>query len=221
MIDFPLATSSEVFYSRTSAMNAQPDGSGAIRASYDGGKQTLSASPSPVSIALRQELPLHMQFSLQSLCSPVRPLSMLMRNGVVTNTSLPHHPHRARKVSLPGKKSATAQEARTPTPPRTTTHRVLSEKETFMLFLSILWKILEESGDTMLLARTKALVADFSYRHQLGDPTVVTLHECVERRLRSAVGELYWTRFRQAFEDHCTRNGLIVWNPDLALQPSL
>jgi hypothetical protein len=60
------------------------------------------------------------------------------------------------------------------------------------LFVKILFKCLEDSGDKLLRLQAKALISETRRRNTMGDPTCFSFIDAVELRLRELVGSFYW-----------------------------
>ena len=68
------------------------------------------------------------------------------------------------------------------------------ERENFLLFVKILFKILEEAREPETRARAQRIVLECRRRSQLGDPNFIPLMEATQQRLRLFVGEHKWQR---------------------------
>ena len=68
------------------------------------------------------------------------------------------------------------------------------ERENFLLFVKILFKILEEAREPETRARAQRIVLECRRRSQLGDPNFIPLMEATQQRLRLFVGENKWQR---------------------------
>ena len=71
---------------------------------------------------------------------------------------------------------------------------IVQERENFLLFVKILFKILEEAREPETRARAQRIVLECRRRSQQGDPNFIPLMEATERRLRLFVGENKWQR---------------------------
>jgi hypothetical protein len=71
---------------------------------------------------------------------------------------------------------------------------VVQERENFLLFIKILFKILEDAHEPDVKSKAQRIVMDCKRRSQQGDPNFSPLMDALERRLRGFVGELKWRR---------------------------
>lgn len=72
--------------------------------------------------------------------------------------------------------------------------KLLDQRTRFTLFLKILLKRLESSGEKDLVQQAKLIVSICNRRHKIGDPKFESLVESMESALRSLVGEQHWIR---------------------------
>lgn len=115
---------------------------------------------------------------------------------VDTTQSVHSNHHLCRKVSELEEPCAAAMTAAF----RTTTLEVEEEpksvirieRETFLLFVKILFKVLED--DPPVRTRAERIVVQCRRRSQMGDPAFLPLMSAVERHLRALVGEATWRR---------------------------
>ena len=70
------------------------------------------------------------------------------------------------------------------------------QKRQFLLFVKILFKILDQNHDVSAEKRqaARAIVADCTRRNRLGDPACTPLMAAVDARLRQHLGEQHWRR---------------------------
>eukprot|EP00980_Cylindrotheca_fusiformis_P031029 scaffold25729_cov137-Cylindrotheca_fusiformis.AAC.6 len=68
------------------------------------------------------------------------------------------------------------------------------EKQTFLLFVKILFKLLEEKQGNEFANKARRVVMECRRRNQQKDPKFCPLMEALERRLRLFVGEPTWKR---------------------------
>lgn len=68
------------------------------------------------------------------------------------------------------------------------------ERENFLLFCKILFKILDEANEPQTRQRAKRIVLECRQRNQQGDPNFHPLMDAIEPRLRNFVGETSWKR---------------------------
>ena len=71
---------------------------------------------------------------------------------------------------------------------------VIQERENFLLFIKILFKILEDAQEPEVKSKAQRIVMDCKRRSQQGDPNFSPLMDALERRLRGFVGEQKWRR---------------------------
>jgi hypothetical protein len=70
----------------------------------------------------------------------------------------------------------------------------VQERENFLFFIKILFKILDDAHEPLTRQRAKRIVLECRRKNQLGDPHFHPLMDAVERRLRRFVGEPTWRR---------------------------
>lgn len=88
---------------------------------------------------------------------------------------------------------------------------VPSEKAKFLVFVKILLRCLEISGNTKLKSLVKDTVFECTRRHRAkleGFSTDDELLEETKRRLRRLVGELYWVQAKRHTDQFCQRRSL-------------
>lgn len=68
------------------------------------------------------------------------------------------------------------------------------EKQTFLLFVKILFKLLQEKQGNDFVTKARRVVMECRRRSQQNDPEFSPLMEALERRLRLFVGEAIWKR---------------------------
>lgn len=69
-----------------------------------------------------------------------------------------------------------------------------AQRTRFLVFMKILFKVLEQANDYELRNQAKSIVAECTRRNRLGDPGFVPLIGAVDKRLRRLVGESRWKR---------------------------
>lgn len=83
------------------------------------------------------------------------------------------------------------------------------ERENFLLFIKILFKVLEEDNDPPARTRAQRIVMECRRRNQQGDPNFTPLMVGVERHLRTFVGEAKWRRSHLLLHHYVvTRRGI-------------
>lgn len=83
------------------------------------------------------------------------------------------------------------------------------ERENFLLFIKILFKVLEEDNDALVRSRAQRIVMDCRRRNQQGDPNYTPLMDGIERHLRVFVGEAKWRRSHLLLHHYIsTRRGM-------------
>jgi hypothetical protein len=68
------------------------------------------------------------------------------------------------------------------------------ERENFLMFIKILFKILDDAQEPHTKQKAKRIVLECRRKNQLGDPNFNPLMDAVESRLRQFVGESSWRR---------------------------
>ena len=71
---------------------------------------------------------------------------------------------------------------------------VVQERENFLIFVKILFKILEEAREPEVRSKAQRIVMECRRLSQQGDPNFVPLMDALERRLRGFVGEVKWRK---------------------------
>jgi len=87
--------------------------------------------------------------------------------------------------------SVTDSESSTSPPPRSA---VVMERENFLVFIKILFKILDQANEPETKSRAQRIVLECRRRSQAGDPNFTPLMDATEKRLRAFVGEAKWRR---------------------------
>ena len=72
--------------------------------------------------------------------------------------------------------------------------RLIQQRTRFTLFLKILFKRLEISGEQDLVQQAKRIVSICNRRKKMGDPKFESLVDSMETALRALVGEHHWIR---------------------------
>jgi hypothetical protein len=68
----------------------------------------------------------------------------------------------------------------------------LNEKQKFVIFVKVVFKILEKRNELLCLRKAKAVVAKCARSNRMGDRRYMPLIDVTVTRLRLAVGEHYW-----------------------------
>ncbi len=71
---------------------------------------------------------------------------------------------------------------------------VQQDRENFLLFIKILFRILEQAQEPQTKLRAQRIVVECRRKYQQGDPNFAPLMEAVQRRLRRFVGEANWSK---------------------------
>jgi hypothetical protein len=71
---------------------------------------------------------------------------------------------------------------------------MLSDRQKFLVFVKVLFKLLEGQSEHSTLQRAKAIVAECTQRNRMGDSRYIPLQDAIRVRLRLVVGESNWTR---------------------------
>jgi hypothetical protein len=86
--------------------------------------------------------------------------------------------------------------------------RVLGSRDSFLIFIKILFKCIERSSNTgRLRQRAKAIVSECTRRNRVGDSNYSTLQVAVENRLKNIVGEMFWNQAKFYTGHYCQRRG--------------
>jgi hypothetical protein len=96
--------------------------------------------------------------------------------------------------NTPGSNTASTSAAASAPSPLRNSSLVVQERENFLLFIKILFKILAEAGDPGVRTRAQRTVLECQRRSRLGDPNFIPLVQATEQRLRVIVGEDKWRR---------------------------
>jgi hypothetical protein len=84
-----------------------------------------------------------------------------------------------------------------------------SQKKRFAVFVKILFKELDRSGDRAELREmAKTIVLDCTRRNRLGDPAYRPLMDAIDRRLRRHVGESHWRRAHLYLQHYMKQDAL-------------
>jgi hypothetical protein len=87
-------------------------------------------------------------------------------------------------------------------------HRVLGERELFLIFIKILFKCIERSSNGRLRQRAKAIVTECTRRNRMGDSNFSPLQDAVETRLKDIVGDMYWNQAKVYTGYYCQQKGI-------------
>jgi len=113
---------------------------------------------------------------------------------------------------VPSLMSATASPTISELRPFLSRKRPLSDRERLFVMVKILLKFIELSGDDdeqeRLGRRVKAVIRECTRRNRMGDSNFTPLRDAVERQIRRAVGDAYWTRTGLYLDRYCERRGL-------------
>ena len=80
------------------------------------------------------------------------------------------------------------------------------ERTIFFMFLKILLKSIEQSGDRVLSQQVRSTILTCTRRNRMGDPHFSPLDEVLEEHLRQMVGELNWAKAKDYQRVYLTRN---------------
>ena len=86
--------------------------------------------------------------------------------------------------------------------------RGLTERQQFLIFVKILLKYIDRTNNPQLRRAAKAVVAECTRRNRMGDTDYMPLQAAVERRLRTTLGEVHWTRAKLCFDTYVARQGI-------------
>jgi hypothetical protein len=87
-------------------------------------------------------------------------------------------------------------------------HRVLGERELFLIFIKILFKCIERCSNGRLRQRAKAIVTECTRRNRMGDSKFSPLQDAVETRLKDIVGDMYWNQAKVYTGYYCQQKGI-------------
>ena len=87
-------------------------------------------------------------------------------------------------------------------------HRVLGERELFLIFIKILFKCIERCSNGLLRQRAKAIVTECTRRNRMGDSNFSPLQDAVEARLKDIVGDMYWNQAKVYTGYYCQQKGI-------------
>lgn len=79
-------------------------------------------------------------------------------------------------------------------PQQQQTTSVAASREQFLVFIKILFKILDQAQEVHTRNRAKKLVAECTRKNREGDPNYTPLMDAVQERLRLFVGEAHWRK---------------------------
>jgi len=87
------------------------------------------------------------------------------------------------------------------------TQQQQQQKRQFLLFIKILFKILDQNHDVTVEKReaARAIVADCTRRNRLGDPAFIPLMAAVDARLRRHLGEQHWRKAHMYMRHYLNR----------------
>mmetsp|Transcript_23207 Transcript_23207/g.55026 ORF Transcript_23207/g.55026 Transcript_23207/m.55026 type:complete len:215 (-) Transcript_23207:313-957(-) len=87
------------------------------------------------------------------------------------------------------------------------TQQQQQQKRQFLLFIKILFKILDQNHDVTVEKReaARAIVADCTRRNRLGDPAFIPLMAAVDARLRRHLGEQHWRKAHMYMRHYMNR----------------
>lgn len=87
-------------------------------------------------------------------------------------------------------------------------HRILGERELFLIFIKILFKCIERCSNGRLRQRAKAIVTECTRRNRMGDSNFSPLQDAVETRLKDIVGDMYWNQAKVYTGYYCQQKGI-------------
>lgn len=68
------------------------------------------------------------------------------------------------------------------------------ERTIFLMFLKILLKSIEQSGDRVLSQQVRSVILTCTKRNRMGDPHFSPMENVLEEYIRQIVGELNWQK---------------------------
>jgi hypothetical protein len=82
---------------------------------------------------------------------------------------------------------------------------VVQERENFLVFVKILFKILDDANEPHTKSKAKRIVLECRQRNQQGDPHYHPLMDAIEVRLKRFVGEASWHKAHLLLHHYLTR----------------
>lgn len=121
---------------------------------------------------------------------------------------------------LPSHKAAVVEN--TPSAPvtqPTTKTMVIQEREHFLIFVKILFKLLDEADQPHTKQRAKRIVLECRQRNQQGNPLYQPLMDAIEVRLKRFVGDPCWRRAHLLLHHYITTRRTKGKNTGVQAQP--
>jgi hypothetical protein len=78
-----------------------------------------------------------------------------------------------------------------------------ASREEFLIFIKILFKVLDQAQEIHTRNRAKKLVAECTRKNRQGDPLYMPLMDAVQKRLRLFVGEAHWRKSMLLLRHYC------------------
>jgi hypothetical protein len=89
------------------------------------------------------------------------------------------------------------------------TARFVNERQAFLIFIKILFRIISVNEENELLRRkARAIVFECTYQNRMRHEHYLDLQHAVASRLRLLVGESYWKQARDYLESYFSRRGI-------------
>ena len=92
---------------------------------------------------------------------------------------------------------------------RLTNKRRSNRRTLFALLIKFLLKSLNESGDIVLIHRTRSVISMCTQRNRMGDPSFSPLEDVLESVLHQIVGENHWQRAQDYRWDYLKKRHLL------------
>ena len=107
-----------------------------------------------------------------------------------------------------GEHPSAATTTATQTTITTTPSLVMQERENFLIFIKILFKILDDNStkEPHTKAKAKHIVLECRRRNTLGDPNYTPLMDAVEIRLKRFIGESIWMKAHILLHHYITKH---------------
>lgn len=109
-------------------------------------------------------------------------------------TGYPSRPAAAYAQATDDRSGGEAYPSQHPPAQRQQKSHLTLERETFLIFIKILFKMLQDAGELETRSKAQRIVMECKRRSQQGDPNFTPMMEALQKRLRSFLGEAKWRR---------------------------